>query len=511
MDLCWRSRAFTLALMPPPSSPPPLFPPDPPPNDPATLTSQDAARHRALEIRTRLERLPATRYIWSLVLLLSLGGWFEYYDLFFTAYVGPGLVRSGLFTSTSAAFFGFNGLASFVAATFAGLLIGTLVFSFAADRFGRRLIFTTSLLWYTAATLVMAFQPTAHGIVMWRVIAGVGIGVELVTIDTYVTELMPRQLRGRAIALSQIVGFTALPAVALLSWWLVPQQPLGLQGWRWVVLAGSLGAIFVWFIRRGLPESPRWLMAHGKFDEAERITAGMEARVERDLEREAGSGSPASQPSRTMLVASRPAETRGNLLELARPPYRRRTLMLMVFNFFQTIGYYGFASWVPTLLIATGITTTSSLQYSFLIALSAPLGPLLAYRIADRIERKWQIVFTAACIAIFGVLFARQRDPVWLITCGVLLTCANNCMSIAFHTYQAELFPTRIRAQAVGFVYSWSRLSAIFTSFLIAFFLRHYGTRGVFAFIAAAMGIVILAIGVFGPRTRGLALEDISQ
>jgi putative MFS transporter len=511
MDLCWRSRAFTLALMPPPSSPPPLFPPDPPPNDPATLTSQDAARHRALEIRTRLERLPATRYIWSLVLLLSLGGWFEYYDLFFTAYVGPGLVRSGLFTSTSAAFFGFNGLASFVAATFAGLLIGTLVFSFAADRFGRRLIFTTSLLWYTAATLVMAFQHTAHGIVMWRVIAGVGIGVELVTIDTYVTELMPRQLRGRAIALSQIVGFTALPAVALLSWWLVPQQPLGLQGWRWVVLAGSLGAIFVWFIRRGLPESPRWLMAHGKFDEAERITAGMEARAERDLEREAGSGSPAPQPSRTMLVASRPAETRGNLLELARPPYRRRTLMLMVFNFFQTIGYYGFASWVPTLLIATGITTTSSLQYSFLIALSAPLGPLLAYRVADRIERKWQIVFTAACIAIFGVLFARQRDPVWLITCGVLLTCANNCMSIAFHTYQAELFPTRIRAQAVGFVYSWSRLSAIFTSFLIAFFLRHYGTRGVFAFIAAAMGIVILAIGVFGPRTRGLALEDISQ
>jgi len=511
MDLCWRSRAFTLALMPPPSSPPPLFPPDPPPNDPATLTSQDAARHRALEIRTRLERLPATRYIWSLVLLLSLGGWFEYYDLFFTAYVGPGLVRSGLFTSTSAAFFGFNGLASFVAATFAGLLIGTLVFSFAADRFGRRLIFTTSLLWYTAATLVMAFQHTAHGIVMWRVIAGVGIGVELVTIDTYVTELMPRQLRGRAIALSQIVGFTALPAVALLSWWLVPQQPLGLQGWRWVVLAGSLGAIFVWFIRRGLPESPRWLMAHGKFDEAERITAGMEARAERDLEREAGSGSPAPQPPRTMLVASRPAESRGDLLELARPPYRRRTLMLMVFNFFQTIGYYGFASWVPTLLIATGITTTSSLQYSFLIALSAPLGPLLAYRVADRIERKWQIVFTAACIAIFGVLFARQRDPVWLITCGVLLTCANNCMSIAFHTYQAELFPTRIRAQAVGFVYSWSRLSAIFTSFLIAFFLRHYGTRGVFAFIAAAMGIVILAIGVFGARTRGLALEDISQ
>jgi MFS transporter, putative metabolite:H+ symporter len=479
------------------------LPPSPP------IPPDDA--HRAAAIRIRLERLPATRYIWSLVLLLSLGGWFEYYDLFFTAYVGPGLVRSGLFTSTSAAFFGFNGLASFVAATFAGLLVGTLIFSFAADRFGRRLIFTTSLLWYTAATVVMAFQHTAQGIVLWRVIAGVGIGVELVTIDTYITELMPRHLRGRAIALSQIIGFTALPSVALLSWWLVPQTPLGLQGWRWVVLAGSVGAILVWFIRRGLPESPRWLVAHGEFDKAERAAAAMEARVQQDLEREAAAGSRPARVTATGLLASGPARTRGSLLELARPPYRRRTLMLMVFNFFQTIGYYGFASWVPTLLIATGITTTNSLQYSFLIALSAPLGPLLAYRVADRIERKWQIVFTAACIGVFGVLFARQRDPVWLITCGVLLTCANNCMSIAFHAYQAELFPTRIRAQAVGFVYSWSRLSAIFTSFLIAFFLRNFGARGVFAFIAAAMVVVILAIGIFGPRTRGLALEDISH
>src|ERR1700683_4942909 len=328
MDLCWRSRAFTLALIPRPSSRPPLLPPDPPPNDPATLTSQDAARHRALEIRTRLERLPATRYIWSLVLLLSLGGWFEYYDLFFTAYVGPGLVRSGLFTSPAAAFFGFNGLASFVAATFAGLLIGTLLFSVAADRFGRRLLFTSSLLWYTAATIVMAFQRTAQGIVLWRVIAGVGIGVELVTIDTYITELMPRQLRGRAIALSQIVGFTALPVVAVLSWWLVPPKPFALGGLRWAGVAGSLGAIFVWFIRRGLPESPRWLMAQGKFAEAERVTAVMEAHVQHDLKREAASGSHQPRTTHTALFTARPAETRGSLLELTRPPYGKRTLML---------------------------------------------------------------------------------------------------------------------------------------------------------------------------------------
>ena len=91
------------------------------------------------------------------------------------------------------------------------------------------------------------------------------------------------------------------------------------------------------------------------------------------------------------------------------------------------------------------------------------------------------------------------------------MTFANCALSYAFHTYQAELFPTRIRARAVGFCYSWSRFSTIFSSFMIAFFLGHFGTAGVFAFIAGSMAVVMAAIGAFGPRTRGLALEEISS
>ena len=432
--------------------------------------------------------------------MLSLGGCFEYYDLFFTAYIGPGLVRSGIFSSTSASFFGFTGLATFVAATFAGLFIGTFLFSFTADRSGRRVIFTCSLLWYSVASVVMAFQNSASHILIWRIVAGIGIGVELVTIDAYIAELVPRELRGRAFAFNAIVQFLTLPVVALAAWLLVPRHPLGLDGWRWVVLIGAAGAIFVWFIRQSVPESPRWLIAHGKLEEAERVVAALEARVESEL----GAPLPVAVP-----VANE--EAKGNFADIFRPPYFGRTLMLVVFQFFQTVGYYGFSSWVPTLMIAAGITTTLSLRYSFLIALSAPLGPLLAMSIADRTERKWQIVVSAICIAVFGLLFAEQRNPVWLVACGVMLTCSNNCMSFAFHAYQSELFPTRVRAQAVGFVYSWSRLSAIFSSFLIGFFLRDFGVTGVFAFIAVSMLAVVLSIGIFGPRTRGLALEVISR
>lgn len=466
--------------------------------------AQTAIRGEAALISARLDRLPTTRYIWKLVLLLSLGGCFEFYDLFLMTYIGPGLVRGGLFSAASASFFGLTGLASFVAATFAGLFIGTLAFGFAADNLGRRTIFTYSLLWYTIGSMVMACQTTTLGILAWRVITGIGIGVELVTIDTYIAELVPKNVRGRAFAVNQVVQFTAIPFVAFISWLLVPRSPFGVDGWRWVVLLGSVGAIFVWFIRRAIPESPRWLIARGRISEAERTVANMEERVAAEL-------SAALPPAAPETSAKTPQSARVKFVQIFRPPYLRRTLMLMVFHFAQTVGYYGFASWVPTLLIAAGIRTTASLQYSFVIAISAPLGPLLVRGIADKFERKWQIVWSAVCIGGFGLLFASQKEPGWLILLGVLLTCSNNWMSVAFHAYQAELFPTPVRAQAVGFVYSWSRFSAIFTSLMIGFFLERFGVGGVFAFIAASMLVVVLAIGLFGPRTRGLSLESISH
>ena len=82
--------------------------------------------------------------------------------------------------------------------------------------------------------------------------------------------------------------------------------------------------------------------------------------------------------------------------------------MLSVFNFFQTFGFYGFAAWVPTLLIAKGINVTTSLQYAFIIAIANPFGPLLGMLVADQIERKWQIVCAAIGIGVFGLLFAQQ-------------------------------------------------------------------------------------------------------
>ena len=451
-------------------------------------------------IGARLDRLPATRSIWVLVGLLSLGGFFEFYDLFFTGYVAPGLMREHILTPTTPGLFGTTGIAGFIAALFSGLFVGTMAFGFVADRFGRRTVFTYSLLWYSAASVIMALQNDATSLLLWRFIAGVGIGVELVTIDTYISEFVPKGLRGRAFAFNQTIQFAVVPVVAFLSYQLVPLDPLGFAGWRWVVMIGSVGALVVWVIRRAVPESPRWLAAHGRMAEAEAIVTALEARVAAEH----------GAPLPPIGAADAPV-TRGRFAEMFSPAYRSRTIMLVVFQIFQTVGFYGFANWVPTLLIKQGITTTSSLAYTFVIAIAAPFGPAAASLLADRIERKWMIVGAAAIIAVAGLSFSQVAAPALLILCGVALTMSSNIMSFSFHAYQAELYPTRIRAMAVGFVYSFSRLSAVFSAFFIAFFLRDFGTVGVFTFIAGSMVMVMLSIGGFGPPVKDRALEAISH
>jgi MFS transporter, putative metabolite:H+ symporter len=451
-------------------------------------------------LSARLDRLPGCWAVWRLVVLLSLGGCFEFYDLFLTAYLSPALESAGIFRKGAAGLFGLSDQAAFASVTFAGLFVGTIAFAQVADKFGRRAIFTGSLLWYSAMTFGMALQSTAISLDVWRFLAGIGIGVELVTIDSYIAELVPARFRGRAFAVNQSIQFTAVPIVGLICAKLAPQTFFGLAGWRWVMLIGALGAIIIWRLRRGIPESPRWLDQHGRVAEAEAVVSALEAQVVQQT----------GKPLPPLHTHADEARTEGHLRELFVPPYRRRMLMLAVFNFFQSVGFYGFGNWVPKLIEASGADVLHSLQYSVAIAVAYPIGPLLCLVIADRFERKSQIVAAAIGTASFGLLFAALRAPAAMIGLGVLITLSNNLLSYAYHAYQAELFPTRIRARAVGFVYSWSRLSTVFTSLMIGFFLDRFGPPGVFGFIAASMAVVCVSIGVFGPRTRDLALEEIA-
>ena len=276
----------------------------------------------------------------------------------------------------------------------------------------------------------------------------------------------------------------------------MPLSPYGIEGWRWVVLIGAAASMIIWILRLYVPESPLWLARRGRYEEAVKILRTLEAKT----------GAAAARPETRNAPPAR-AATGAGYADLFRPPYLSLVVLFMVFNFCQAFGFYGFANWVPTLLVEKGITVTKSLQYSFIVAFAYPIAPLLAASFADRFERKWIICDASVAIIVFGMVFSQLTLPALLILCGVLLTAANMTMSYAYHAYQTEVFPTPIRARAAGLVYSMSRVSATFSGFIVAYMLREGGVGGVFGLITTAMVVVIVAIATFGPEVRGKPLD----
>jgi len=449
-----------------------------------------ATQPSMITIVDRMNRLPPAGYFRRLVTRVSTGGFFEFYELFMAGAVGAALVHAKVMA--------LGGLAYFVGAGFLGMFFGTSIFGNISDKIGRRQGYVYSLLIYSFFTVLMAFSPNVTWIDIFRMLAGFGVGAQLVIIDTYISEMTPAGRRGYYIAFSQFITYWAVPVVAFLAYALVPTHFL-MAGWRWVVLIGALGSVVVWWIRLGLPESPRWYENQGKVAEAHTVMT----HIENEVAKEVGV-LPPPQPG------AEEKESKGHFREIWKKPYRARTIMLLVFNLFQTIGFYGFASWVPTLLVSEGITLIHSLLYTFVIALFNPLGPIIGMLMSDRWQRKWQIVTVALAIGIAGLIFSQMRSPAGIIVFGVIITLLNNWFSTLFHSYQAELYPTRIRATGVGFTYSWSRLSSALVGFAIVALLKAFGVLGVFAFISFAMAMVAFVIGTFGPKTNRRSLEDIS-
>ncbi|MBV9859375.1 MAG: MFS transporter [Alphaproteobacteria bacterium] len=455
----------------------------------------------APEIVARIDRLPPSRFLLGLILRIAVGNWFEAYELFMPGFISVGLIDGGVYTVTTQGLLDFHSFSSFLASFFAGMFLSTLVFGWVSDLLGRRAVFTYSMCAYSLFNLLIALSGSAAWIDLWRFLAGLAVGIQLINNDSYMSELTPRALRGRYMALAWTAVLSAVPVTAFLSMILVPHHPLGLAGWRWVVFIGSLGGIAVWFVQRSIPESPRWLATHGREREADEVVATIERQMGVSAERDLAPIAAAS---------ALPIQREGRWQEMFSGRYLPRTLIISVFQFCQTIGVFGFTSWVPILLARRGITVVHSLQYTFMVVLLTPIGGLLGTYLSERFERKWQLVGACLTIAGFGFGFALFDTVFLIVLSGAAVVLGNNWLISVFHSYAAELFPTRIRARALGFTFCWSRLSAVFVGYWVAEILAHYGVIGVFALIGGAMAVIVIVIGAFGPRTNGRSLEVLS-
>jgi putative MFS transporter len=474
----------------------------------------------ANEVAARLDRLPISRFHYRFLALISLGAWFDYYDNFVAGTLAVALPRAGVLPTTRPGEW-FSAVGLFTATLPLGMFFGSLFLGMASDHLGRRLAFVAMLLLYSLATLAggAGYYPLAYllgsgaGLALLfgtRFLAGAGVGAENVIIDAYVSEVVPRQIRGRAIAWTQAAAFTAVPAAALLARLLASQERP--QGWTWLLVLGSLGALLSWYFRRRLPESPRWSAAVGRHDEALASLEQIEAAAAADGSRTRQNMDSSSEPAFSQLrLPKEPDETarRLPLRAIWSPAYRGRTLLLVAFHVLQTAGYYGFMHWLPTLLEAKGFGHNEALTMQFGAFLLAPAGPLLAVWLSERWQRKWLLVVLAVIIGGGQWALAELGEPVQLTALAAVLVVGLNWFSATFHAYQAELYPTEARATGIGFTYAWSRASMVMVDVVMPGLIVASLARA-FGLMALALLGVAVTVALFGPLTNARTLEDIS-
>lgn len=449
------------------------------------------------DIGRRLDNLPIGPVHRKVVVAIGLGLFFEVYEIFLSSTIATALKTQ----------YGLGGMALqlLMASSFLGMFIGAAVFGRLADRMGRRRAFLCNLVWFSVWSIVAAVAPNPMFLVAARFMAGVGIGAEYPVADAYLSDVLPRAHRGRLAAWAYTCSFLAVPALGFLSVGVGGRTLFGVEGWRILLVIGAIGAVFVILIRRGLPESPRWLAGVGRTQEARAALQAFEAGTDSSAEATVAAVAQAQADS-----PDEPVRATNPLRRLGKSPYRARLMMLAVFHLLQPFGYYGFGTLAALVLVSRGYDVTSSLLFTALSFIGYPVGSLISIPLLKRYERKYLVMASVVAMAACGIVFATVDSSVLIVVFGFLTTAASNVFSNIYHVYQAEIFPDDVRATAVGLSYSVSRLSSAALPFVLIPVLDSYGPIAMFLVVIAALGFTIAVIAPIGPRTTGRSLEEIN-
>lgn len=427
----------------------------------------------------RINRLPITSFHRRLTWLLGLVFFFDMSDINTFSFAAPAIMKSwGLSVSK---------IAVLTSATFVGMFVGSTVGGWLSDRIGRKKALILTTVWYAGFSLLNAFVWEPVGLFATRMLTGVGISAMTVVGITYISEIYPARVRGTYQGWIMAIGLVGIPVTAYVARFCVPMAP---WGWRLVFVWGSLGIALALFAR-AFVESPRWYENHGRPAEAD---AAMD-RLEAEARAEVG-----NLPPVVSAVSTPPR--RGRYSELITSQNGLRTVLLVLVWICFTLGFYGFTSWVPTLLVAHGFSLVHSLTWSSAMSLATAPGALLAALIADRWDRKWLIVLVAILIAGFGLLYGATFRLEMIVVCGFLVELLLHTMSPLLYTYTAESFPTEVRNSGMGLAYGTGRLANVFGPLVVAFIFNHYGYPNVFVYMASCWALLALIVGGLASRIR---------
>ncbi|MFI1410758.1 MFS transporter [Streptomyces sp. NPDC020707] len=434
----------------------------------------------------RLDRLPVSRFHKVTLLAVAFAYFFEFADINSFATTAPKLIRLWGLTVDQVAYV--------TSLSFVGMFIGAVVAGSIADRWGRKraLIWTTLFFGVSSFAAVFSWDLVSLGV--FRVLTSAGLSAMTVVGVVYVNEMYPSAIRGKYQAYAIAIGICGTPVTNLIASAVVP---LNDWSWRLVYLWGSLGVLLVLFSGR-LKESPRWLESRGEHAAADAVLREIETAV-------AAEKGPLPEPAPP--VAETPS-TKAPLRLLLQKKYLLPTLLLSVLWMTQTIGFFGYSSWAPTLLAKEGFSVEKSVFYVALTTVGAPLGCYLASLVTDRFERKWCLVAFGTVIAVCGLLYGLTFDPVLIIVFGFLVNLFERGYTALAYAYSPELFDTRARSLGTSVSYGLGRLSNAAGPLIVAALYTGHGYRSVFYFIAGTWLVGAVTLAAFGTRTRAARLSD---
>jgi putative MFS transporter len=453
-----------------------------------TTDARTAAQSAA--IAARLERLPLTSYQRGLFAIIATAWFFDSLDLGALTFV-LGSIRTEFQLTTAQA-----GLLSSM--SFLGMFLGAASAGLLADKFGRTRVFQVSMIFWGAGSILCGLSPDATTLGLARVLLGFGMGMEFPVAQSMVSEIIPAKSRGRYIAFLE--GFWPIGFVVsgLLSYVVLQNAD-----WRWVFIIEGLPAIFVLVVRRLVPESPRWLAAHGDHERAERVMHEIEIKVQQRL-----GGAALPQPA---LAVPAPTTRGGGIAALWSKPYARRTTMLWCLWFFALLGFYGLTTWLGALLQAKGFPVTKSVFYTIMISLAGIPGFLCSAWLVESWGRRGTLITMLLGGAVACWFYGNAADQTMLIVYGLAMQFFLFGMWSALYAYTPELYPTRIRATGTGFASAIGRVGSLIGPYAIGIILPTMGSAGVFALGAGAFVVAAMAVLLLGEETRGRVLEDIAS
>jgi MFS transporter, putative metabolite:H+ symporter len=441
----------------------------------------------AVNAGARLDRLPISSFHYRIFWLVGAGMFFDGYDL----YVAGGVLVSAIQTKFST----LPQNLQFLSLTFVGMTLGSLITGFVGDKFGRRFTYQINLLIFGLASLAAAFAQDMTQLIVCRFVQGLGLGAEIVVGYSTMTEFVPPRTRGRWLAFMAFIVVAGFPVTAILGYLIIPSF-----GWRPMFVIAGIGSLIVWYLRKNLPESPRWLESQGRNAEAEALM--------QSIEKEAAAAGALPPP-----VIPAPVPQLGASAMLRPPILQRMIVGSWVLITINTL-IFGFVIFLPQFFLRQGLTITNSLGYTVVLASGSLVGCALGAWCSDAIGRRWSIIGASVATIVLGYIYAHfgaGSDVTLVLATGFLLIVAIYVQTaLLFGVYTPELFPTEIRLRANGICNTLGRGATVISPFVVGYLMVNFGLPGVVWLMIGLVVIQIVAVWAWGVEPRNRGLEDVA-